>query len=245
MKRFIMFCAAVLLVLASVSATSAAAPEDVFAFDAKEMTWVLKKGGEAEGTPNGGLVDAGMWFYAVKPEQDEAAKGLKPGILLYNAKAKKYSFLPVEGEEVNYVDGVDFSPNVETMVVSMRMSRFGSQLTVYDVKTLEEKRKFMGYSGVFFIDDVRFAFTLFDEKIERPEAAGLWGTSAAMYDPAADGGAVTLKQATKKESFTVMGLADDMEHLNISVTSVKSEKDWEDTDKWEDSETTVEVPAAG
>jgi hypothetical protein len=75
-------------------------------------------------------------------------------------------------------------------------------------------------------------------------AAGLWGPSAALYDPSDDDGCVILKRATAKESFTVTGMTDENE-MTINVTSVKSEKDWEDPDKQQDAEIVVAVPAAG
>jgi hypothetical protein len=116
---------------------------------------------------------------------------------------------------------------------------------VYEVETLELEKSFWGYSDLFFIDDVRFAFTLIDEKIERPEAAGMWGVSAALYDPAVDEGYVILKGATGKENFTVMGPGEKENEISVIVTSVDAEKDWEDVEKHKDSEITVEVPAAG
>ena len=239
---------AVLLILASVSAAFAAPkPEDVFVFDGKANEWVLKSGGEPEGTPWGGYIDRGLWFYAVNPDADDAAKGMEAGILLHDAKAKKYSFLPFDKELIGGVQNVEFSPNGKTIVVAVHMSRFFGQLMVYDVETLgrEPKKTFeMAYADIFFVDNVRFALTLIDNKIQRPEAAGLWGTSAALYDPSHDEGYVVLKGATATENFAVTGLSGETE-ITVNVTSVKSEKDWEDTEKQQNSEITVEVPAAG
>jgi hypothetical protein len=217
----------------------AAKPEDVFVVNDED--WVLKSGGEPEGA-YGGTLELGMYWYAVDPDTEEAAKGLKRGVLLYDAEGEKYSFLPTE-EEQTRVENVTFSPDKKRMVLSANINRFSSGLWVYDVKTLKLEKEFWGYSDVFFIDDVRFAFTLVDEKIERPQEAGMWGTSAALYDPAEEKGYILLKGATAKENFSVMGA--DNSGITINVTSVKSEKDWEDIDKQNDSEITVEVPAAG
>ena len=71
----------------------------------------------------------------------------------------------------------------------------------------------------------------------------MFGASAVLYDP--DQGVIVLKQATAKENFIVTGVSEDGEKITISVTSVNSEKDWEDDEKRQESEITVEVPAAG
>lgn len=217
-------------------------PDDVFVV--REQGWILKKsGGEAEGV-SGGNADTGFWFYVVNPENNDAAKGLESGVLLYNQNAEKYSFLPLSQEEANYVEGAIFSPGGESVVLAIRMGRFGSLLWVYDIATFKKQNEFRGYSDIFFVDGVRFAFTLLDEKVQRPEEAGMWGTSASLYDPADSKGYVVLNGATAKESFIVMGLAGD-DKLTVSVTSVKAEKDWKDTNKWEESEITIDLPSAG
>ena len=255
MKKLLLGVLVALGILGSALSCAAASPQDVFVFDEKDGVfdegdeggdgpgWVLKSGGAPEGTNQGVNPVSGLAYYVVNPDDDAAAKDLKPGILLYSVSAKKYSFLPLSQEESAVVESVISSSDGKMMVVSLRMSRFGSMIRVYDAETLENKHEFMGYSDFFFIDNVRFAFTLMDEKVERPEAAGLWGTSAALYDPSYDEGYAVLKAATAKESFSVT-YADENE-VSVSVTSVKSEKDWEDSDKWQDSETKVKVPAAG
>jgi hypothetical protein len=219
----------------------AASPEDVFVVDEENQDWVLKSGGEAE-PPYGASLEENMYWYSVDPENNEAAKGLERGILIYDADAKKYSFLPT-AEEQTRVESVSFSPDKKRMILACNANRFATGLWVYEVETLELEKSFWGYSDVFFADNVRFAFTLIEEKAERPEAAGMWGLSAALYDPTYDEGYVILKGATAKENFTVMGF--DENKININVTSVKTEEDWEDIEKHEDSDITVEVPAAG
>jgi hypothetical protein len=183
-----------------------------------------------------------MYWYAVDPDSEEAAKGLKRGVLLYDAEGKKYSFLPTD-EEQTRVENVTFSPDKKRMVLSAHINSFASGLWVYELETLTLEKSFWGYSEVFFVDSVRFAFTLVDEKIERPQEAGMWGTSAALYEPADEKGYVVLKGAAAKENFSVVGVDDS--GITINVTSVDSEKNWEDIDKHHDSEITLEVPAAG
>jgi hypothetical protein len=84
-------------------------------------------------------------------------------------------------------------------------------------------------------------FTIADQDAARPDDYA-FGSSVALYDPAE--GAIVLKQATAKEDFTVKGVSEDGKKILISVASVESEKDWEDQEKRQESEITVEVPAA-
>ena len=244
LKMLLMLFLAVITFSAVFSqAAEAKNAEDVFAVSEKESDWVLKSGGEADGS-RGISLDQNMYWYAVDPENDQAAEGVEQGVLIYDGDTKKYFFLPTV-EEQTRVENVFFSPDKQRMVLCCSVNRFANGLWVYEVETLELEKSFWGYSDLFFIDDVRFAFTLIDEKIERPEAAGMWGVSAALYDPAVDEGYVILKGATGKENFTVMGPGEKENEISVIVTSVDAEKDWEDVEKHKDSEITVEVPAAG
>lgn len=216
-------------------------PQDVFMVDLKRDRWTLKSGGDPEGA-SGASPELGVYWYVVNPEVDEAAKGLKAGLLLFDGGAKNYSFLPLEEEEIG-VEGVQFSPDKKRMIVASSLNRFATSLTVYDLETLNPQATFMGYSEVYFVDDARFAFTLFDESVERPAEAGMWGTSAAFFAPDAEDGYIVLKEATAKESFAVVGA--DENQITIHTIMVKSEKDWEDVEKWQEGEITAGVPPAG
>lgn len=243
-KRIISQAAVVAVLCFAFSALAAQPkkPEDVFTV--KNGAWVLSSGGEATGL-NGEDSEKGLWWYAVNPEKEDAAKGLKQGILFYDANAEKgkaYSFLPTT-EEQAYVLQVVFSPDKKLMVVICKQGRYSSQLSVYDVKTLKSKESFMGHSDAWFVDNARFAFTMLDGSVERPPQGGLWGTSAVLYDHTAKDGYVVLKGATATESFTVNDA--NANKVVITVTSVKSEGDWKDEDKQQDSEITVDVPPAG
>jgi hypothetical protein len=225
------------------AAAKSAKPEDVFVVG--DGDWVLKSGDEPPEGRRGASLEQNIYWYAVDPENDKAAKSLERGILLYDGNAKKYSFLPTD-EEQTRVENITFSPNGKRMVLACILNRFASGLWVYETESLKPEKSFWGYSDVFFMDDDRFAFTLKDRNVERPEAAGMWGTSAAIYDVAADEGYVILKGATKTENFTVSGFANESgDEISVIVTSVKSEKDWEDIYKQTDTEITVKVPAAG
>jgi hypothetical protein len=234
---------AVFCLMALSSSAQAQKPEEVFVV--KDGDWVVKKTGEEPDGPRGAGLEEGMWWMVVGPEFQEQAKNLAPGLLLFDKNApagKQYSFLPLKEDQLA-VESVSFSPTRTRMVVALKVNRALSDLYVYDVKTLKLEHSFLGYSDIWFVDDVRFVFTAFDQKIERPFDAGMFGTCAAIYEPAEKQGYVILKAATAKENFAVMGLADGK--IEVTVTTVKSEKDWEDFDKQQESTIVVEVPAAG
>jgi hypothetical protein len=245
LKKITLRAITILAVLAAAaSAFAAAKPEDVFTL--KDKTWYARSGGdekESEHT-SGGQPDLGLWWHAVDPETQEEAKGLDVGVLIYSEKTKKYTFISLS-EEARAVQNVTFSPDGERCVAGSMLSRFAGLLSVFELAPVKPLGAFWGYSDIWWLDGVRFAFTLIDQKVERPEQAGMWGTSAAIFDPSYDEGYVILKGATATESFTITGTNEDGTELTLSVTSVESAKDWEDVDKWKDSETTAEVPAAG
>ncbi|MDR1376611.1 MAG: hypothetical protein LBJ22_03790, partial [Synergistaceae bacterium] len=92
----------------------AASPEKVFAVN--NGNWVLKSGGEPEGSC-GASLEQEMYWYAVDPEFDKAAKGLRRGVLLYDAEGERYSFLPTSKEQTR-VESITFSPDKKRMVLS-------------------------------------------------------------------------------------------------------------------------------
>jgi hypothetical protein len=92
------------------------------------------------------------------------------------------------------------------------------------------------------------AFTLADQEVQRPEEAGLFASTAALFCPPqgvsrVDDGLVIVKKATKTESYEVAGVSEDGTELILNVISVKSEKDWKDPDKWQESDLKVKIPA--
>ncbi|MDR2352014.1 MAG: hypothetical protein LBF22_02425 [Deltaproteobacteria bacterium] len=211
-------------------------PEDVFTV--KDESWVLKSGEEATGL-SGANQDGTMFWYAVSPEDDDAAKGMKPGVLIYDIYLKKYTFLPLEPVKV-FVDNVYFSSNKKMAVVASRMSRYESLLSVFDFETQALRHTISGYSEIYLVNNNRFVFTLLNSKLERPSEAGLWGKSVAIYDPKAEKGYDIIKEATTLESFEVMSVEGDK--ITINVTYVPSEKDWDDFDKQKETQLVVKVP---
>jgi hypothetical protein len=236
-------CAIAMFCLAFVSSAQAKGPEDVYMV--KDGQWTLKATGEEPEGWKGTSRTEGILWIEVDSELEPAAAGLKPGLLLYDPKAEKgkaYTFLQLTDEQ-NHVDQVAFGPGKETMVVSCYRDRFSTRLYVYDVATLKLEHTFVGYTDVWFVDSLRFAFTAFDPDVERPDSEGTWGTSAAIYEPAEKYGYVVLKQATATESFAVTGA--DADKIEITVTTVPSPKDWEDFEKQKKTTMSIEVPAAG
>jgi hypothetical protein len=206
----------------------------------------------------------------VNPDEREEAKGLKAGILLYVRDTEEYqspyAFLLLSEEAVQ-VDGVSFNPSgCENAAVISRGGRFAELLSLYDLESLymeydggplESYKSFLARNdAVFWVhtDETEntsslsgLAFTLADEDVQRPEEAGLFASTAAIFYPSqsvewVNDGLVVLKRATKKESYVVSDMSDDGTELTLSVTSVKSEKDWKDTDRWKESEIKVKVP---
>jgi hypothetical protein len=238
MRNFALFCAVIAAVCLAGEAR-AKSPEDVFTV--RDGEWALVSGGEPDGSC-GGSPALGLYWYAVNPETDGAAKGLERGALLYDGGAGKYSFLPLREEQM-FVDDIFFSPDRKTLVVASRMSRNSSSLAVYDLASLAPRHELLGWSEIYFADGARFAFTRVDTGVERSMEAGIWGTSAAIYAPGTEKGFVVLKGASAKENFFVTGA--DENGIVINTVSVESEDDWNDTDKWKEGEITVEVPPAG
>jgi hypothetical protein len=269
---FVMFGAFTPQSQAATKAKKAAKPEDVFTF--RDGAWRVKSGGkqkEFEGISGTGERKSGpIEWCVVNPDEQEEAKGLKAGILLYVKDMEEYqspyTFLLLKEEAVQ-VDGVSFNPSGwETAAVISRGGRFTELLSLYDLESL-----YMEYDGTPFESDPSFlarsdavfwvetgesenhsslsglAFTMADEEVQRPEEAGLFASTAAIYYPPqtvawVNDGLVVLKKATKTESYEVSGMSEDGTEVTIAVTSVKSEKDWKDIDKWVESEIKVKVP---
>jgi hypothetical protein len=105
--------------------------------------------------------------------------------------------------------------------------------------------------GLVGPDVACLAFTLVDEEVERPEVAGMFGATAAFFCPPGEGGEkrvndglLILKKATKTENFEAGGVSGDGKKLSLTMTSVKSEKDWKLPDKWREWKIEVKLPLA-
>ena len=238
---------------------AAANPEDVFTFE--DGTWCVKSGGEligfdgiaGTGEQNGETIE----WCVVNPDEWEEAKGMKPGVLLHNESWENtaYAYLLLE-EEALGVDGLSFRPEGWDIAVISRLSRFTELLSLYSIEydenPFEVRKSFQARTDAVFWtkdadDNVGMAFTMADEDVQRPEEAGLFASTAVIFYPPpgvelVNDGLVILKKATKNESYEVSGVSGDGTELTLAVISVKSEKDWADADKWQDSEIKVKVP---
>ena len=225
-------------------AVAAARAEDVFVFE--DGKWWAKADGELtepdkDRAYSGEQPDLGFRWILVNPEWQDYAKGLQYGVLLYKEVAGKYSFLPLGEDADGFLDVTFSKDGKRALMVRHGAVRGFASLLVYDVEKRESVES-LDYltNGGWWLDARRFVFTLADENATRPD--GEFGASVLLYDLAE--GVIVLKQATAKEDFTVTGVSEDGKKISIYVTSVKSEKDWADKEKWQESEITVDVPAA-
>ena len=238
-------------------AAAAANPEDVFTF--KDGAWRVKSGGELKefdgiagtGEQNGKTIE----WCVVNPDEREEAKGMKPGVLLYSKSWEETAYLLLE-EEALGVEGLSFCPEGWDIVVISRLNRFTELLSLYSIEydenPYEIRKSFRARTdAVFWTKDadgnLGMAFAAADEDVRRPEEVGAFAPTAVIFYPPpsvglVNDGLVILKKATKNESYEVSGVSGDGTELTLAVISVKSEKDWADVDKWQDSEIKVKVP---
>jgi hypothetical protein len=206
--------------------------------------------------------------YDYEDKNNDEARSLPIGVLLYRPDMEDagtpYVFLTLE-EETMAVDSVYIGKN--NVAVASRGESV-EVLSLFDLEILEmewdggplERYKTLLASGdaILWLDMreadggdspiyTGIAFTLADEEVERPEEAGLFGATAAIYCPPqgverVNDGLIILKKATKKENFDVTGVDEDGTQITLTRTFVKSEKDWEDSDKWQEEYVKVKVP---
>jgi hypothetical protein len=212
-------------------------PEDTIAYNGEE--WVYTSGSEGE-ILQGRSEESGIAWCSVDPAPGMETQGLKPGALVYDETAKQTFFLHLGPEEV-FIESIDLTKDRKLAVVTSKLSRYLSQINVFDYGTLALLHTFPGYTANSLLDGPRFAFTLIEMGMQRPEAAGMWARSAAVYAPGSESGYVVLKQATPTENFEVIGANGD--EVTVDRTSVKSEADWEDFEKHQDQEIKVKAPA--
>ena len=240
-------------------AAAAANPEDVFTF--KDGAWYVKSGGKQIGFD--GIAGTGEQYgktiewCVVNPDEQEEAKGLKPGVLLYSKSWENsaYAYLLLEDEALD-VAGLSFCPEGWYIVVISRLNRFTELLSLYSIEydenPYEIRETFRARTdAVFWTKDadgnLGMAFAMAYRDVRRPEEVGSFAPTAVIFYPPpgvklVNDGMVILKKATKNESYEVSGVSGDGTELTLAVISVKSEKDWADVGKWQDSEIKVKVP---
>ena len=141
---------------------------------------------------------------------------------------------------------MEFSESGEKMLISCG-TEIKQDLGYYEIdvpnKKFEKKKSFVSAGHSFWIDPHRFLFTSVDETTGARDKAGdqLWD-SVAMYDTVFEELNI-LKEATETKDYFITGY--DAGDIDVSEGSVKDKKDWNDPDKIEYKDITVETPAAG
>ncbi len=189
--------------------------------------------------------DAGMWgWLLVDPELSEGMKGSKSGIYFFLNDAP-VTFLPMEEAGACMME---FSPSGEKLLIS-RGTEIKQDLGYYVIdiaaKKFDKKKSFVSAGHSFWIDPHRFLFTSVDEKKGKRDKAGdqLWD-SVALYDTVFEELNI-LKEATETKDYFITGYDHDNGTIDVSEGSVKDKKDWNDPDKINYRDITVETPAAG
>ena len=189
--------------------------------------------------------DAGMWgWLLVDPELSDGMKGSKSGIYFF-LNEEPVTFLPMKEAGTCMME---FSESGEKMLIS-RGTEVKQDLGYYEIdvpnKKFEKKKSFVSAGHAFWIDPHRFLFTSVDESKGARDKAGdqLWD-SPALYDTV-ENELTVLKEATETKDYFITGYDHDTGVIDVSEGSVKDEKDWNNPDKIEYKDITVETPAAG
>ena len=187
--------------------------------------------------------DAGMWgWILVDPELSEGMKGSKSGIYFF-LNSEPVTFLPMKEAAACMME---FSETGEKMLISCG-TEIKQDLGYYEIdvanKKIEKKKSFVSAGHSFWTDPHRFLFTSVDEKKGARDKAGdqLWD-SVAMYDTVFEELSI-LKEATETKDYFITGY--DAGNIDVSESSVKDQKDWNNPDKIEYKDITIETPAAG
>ena len=189
--------------------------------------------------------DAGMWgWLLVDPELSEGMKGSKSGIYFF-LNEEPVTFLPMKEAAACMME---FSPSGEKLLIS-RGTEIKQDLGYYVIdiaaKKFDKKKSFVSAGHSFWIDPHRFLFTSVDEKKGARDKAGdqLWD-SVALYDTVFEELNI-LKEATETKDYFITGFDHDAGTIDVSEGSVKDKKDWNNPDKINYKDITVETPAAG
>ncbi len=191
--------------------------------------------------------DVGMWgWLLVDPELSEGMKGSKSGIYFFLGEDEKpVAFLPIEEAGACMLE---FSPSGEKLLIS-RGKEFKQDLGYYVIdiekKKFDRKASFVSAGHSFWVDPHRFLFNAVDEsKGARDREGELLWDSVALYD-SVENETFILKEATETTDYFITGYDHDTGVIDVSESIVKDKKDWNDSDKIEYKEITIETPAAG
>jgi hypothetical protein len=190
--------------------------------------------------------DAGMYGWVLVDPEFEGMAGSKSGIhFFFGDDNEPFAFLPMKDAAACMME---FSPSGEKVLIS-RGTEIKQDLGYYEIdiagKKFNKKKSFVSAGHSFWVDPHRFFFTSVDESKGARDNAGdqLWD-SIAMYDSVFDELSI-LKEATETKDYFITGCDYDKGTVDVSESSVKNKKDWNNQDKIEYKELTVPIPAAG
>ena len=191
--------------------------------------------------------NAGPWAWFLADPEVPGLKGTKLGLRFFRGKeGKPAGFLPMEEGAASFCR-VTFSPSGDKLLVSWGGLPV-KHLFLYFIdknKGFAEKASFETAEPPFWIDNDRFAFSTVDSD-KGPRVEGkfdLWWSSIKLYD-CETGKTTVVRKATATKNYALSGCDREAGALDITESSVKNAKDWEDEDKIDDKELSVPVPAA-
>lgn len=249
MKRYgmVVFCVLALFLAGAAAAAPIPVPTG-FALENGRVT----RGGtalecEVHQVPDGIENGIALWC-VVGSETSEAVQKEETGVFFFGPDGRSVAFIPLNARG-EYQDLV-WSPDGGRLVLvtgGARPDMFFTLFTV-DGKGMEKGPGFPGLrGGLAWVGPHRFAFTRIDDVRDTKSGAfqgvALW-LSVVLYD-AAVGMETVLKAADGTRSYVLQSVSDDGSTLNLTELSVASPKDWGDTEKIQEREVSVEVPAAG
>ena len=190
--------------------------------------------------------DAGMYGWVLVDPESEGMEGSKSGIhFFFGEDNEPFAFLPMKDAAACMME---FSPSGEKVLIS-RGTEIKQDLGYYEIdiarKKFNKKKSFVSAGHSFWVDPHRFFFTSVDESKGARDKAGdqLWD-SIAMYDSVFDELSI-LKEATETKDYFITGCDYDTGVVDVSESSVKDKKDWNDQEKIKYNDITIPIPAAG
>ena len=191
--------------------------------------------------------EAGMWgWLLVDPTFSDGMKGSESGIYFFLGENNEpFAFLPIKDAAACMLE---FSPSGKKLLIR-RGTEIKQDLGYYVIdiegKKFDKKKSFVSAGHSFWVDPHRFFFTSVDESKGKRDKAGeqLWD-SIAMYDSVFDELNI-IKEATETKDYFITGCDYDTGVVDVSESSVKDKKDWNDQEKIKYNDITIPIPAAG
>ena len=193
--------------------------------------------------------DAGLISCVLVDPEFEGMEGSEGGIYFFLGE-KPAGFLPMKEAPICELH---FSPSGEKLAIHHTDGEerwFAVDFYLVDAanKSFVKKASFFSERVIgFWTDPHRFAFTTIDKKKGfRPGSQNELWSSAALYDTVEEE-LIVLKEATATQNYVVVDCDLDAGTLKVIETSVKDEKDWDESSEGihELEALTIPIPAAG